>query len=193
MLAYANDHFRDYTLIPFSPPYLPAQKYLHPHRSWHQHTRRLAGKDDRAAGLLQSSLLDSGILQHEYAIKPEDMQWIISTKSSDKGKVSKNESALPEGVPIQFGPEGVDESEMLVAGKVDAVFSAKEPQAYIDGHPKIARLFSDYRQVEGAYFTKTGIFPSCMPWRSVRTSCKTHIVVARGRVPCLLSGKAADV
>jgi 4,5-dihydroxyphthalate decarboxylase len=120
----------------------------------------LQGKTIATAGYSQSSLTwIRGILQHEYGIKPEDMQWIISTKSSDKGKVSKNESALPEGVPIQFGPEGVDESEMLVAGKVDAVFSAKEPQAYIDGHPKIARLFSDYRQVEGAYFTKTGIFP----------------------------------
>jgi len=161
MLAYANNHFRDYTLIPV----FPLRTFRH--KSIFIRTDRginkpedLRGKTVTAAGYSQSSLVwIRGILQHEYGVKPEDMQWIISIKSSDKGKVSKNESALPEGVPIQFGPEGKDESEMLVAGEVDAVFSAKEPQAYIDGHPKIARLFSDYRTIERTYFTKTGIFP----------------------------------
>ncbi len=161
MLAYGNDNFRDYTLIPV----FPLRTFRH--KSIFIRTDRgintpedLRGKTVAAAGYSQSSLVwIRGILQHEYAIKPEDMQWIISTKSSDKGKVSKNESVLPAGVPITFGPEGVDESEMLVAGKVDAVLSAKEPQAYIDGHPKVVRLFSDYRNIERAYFTKTGIFP----------------------------------
>jgi len=161
MLAYANTNFRDYTLIPV----FPLRTFRH--KSLFIRTDRginspgdLRGKTVAAAGYSQSSLTwIRGILFHEYGIKPEDMQWIISRKSSDKGKVSKHESALPEGVPISFGPEGVDESELLVEGKVDAVFSAKEPQAYIDGHPQIARLFSDYREVERAYFTKTGIFP----------------------------------
>ncbi len=161
MLAYANDNFRDYTLIPVFPLRTFRHKsiFVHTDRGIHK-PADLRGKTVAAAGYSQSSLTwIRGILLHEYGIKPEDMQWIISTKSSDKGKVSKNESARPEGVPITFGPEGVDESEMLVAGKVDAVFSAKEPQAYIDEHPKVVRLFSDYRQVERAYFTKTGIFP----------------------------------
>jgi len=161
MLAYANNHFRDYTLIPV----FPLRTFRH--KSIFIRTDRgittpedLRGKTIATAGYSQSSLTwIRGILQHEYGIKPEDMQWIISIKSSDKGKVSKNESALPEGVPITFGPEGVDESELIVAGKVDAVFSAKEPQAYIEGHPKVVRLFSDYRKIERAYFSKTGIFP----------------------------------
>ena len=161
MLSYANQNFRDYTLIPV----FPLRTFRH--KSIFIRTDRgintpedLRGKTVATAGYSQSSLTwIRGILQHEHGVVPKDIQWIISTKSSDKGKVSKNESALPQGVPITFGPEGVDESELLVEGKVDAVFSAKEPQAYIDGHPKIARLFSDYRQVERAYFTKTGIFP----------------------------------
>jgi len=161
MLAYANNNFRDYTLIPVFPlrTFRHRSIFIRTDRGIHT-PEDLRGKTVATAGYSQSSLTwIRGILLHEYGIKPEDMQWIISTKSSDKGKVSKNESALPEGVPITFGPEGVDESEMLVAGEVDAVFSAKEPQAYIDGHPKVVRLFSDYRQVERTYFTKTGIFP----------------------------------
>ena len=161
MLAYANTNFRDYTLIPV----FPLRTFRH--KSMFIRTDRginspsdLKGKTVAAAGYSQSSLVwIRGHLFHEYGIKPEDMQWIISRKSSDKGKVSKHESALPEGVPITFGPEGVDESELLESGKVDAVFSALEPQGYIDGHSKIDRLFSDYDQVERAYFIKTGIFP----------------------------------
>jgi 4,5-dihydroxyphthalate decarboxylase len=161
MLAYANTNFRDYTLIPVFPLRTFRHKSIFIRTDRDINTPEdLRGKTVAAAGYSQSSLVwIRGILQHEYGVKAEEMQWIISKKSSDKGNVSKNESALPEGVPITFGPEGVDESELLVSGKVDAVFSAKEPQAYIDGHPKIARLFSDYRQVERAYFTKTGIFP----------------------------------
>ncbi|MGV7229133.1 MAG: twin-arginine translocation signal domain-containing protein [Nitrospirales bacterium] len=161
MLAYANTNFRDYTLIPV----FPLRTFRH--KSMFIRTDRgintpedLRGKTVAAAGYSQSSLVwIRGILQHEYGVKAEEMQWIISKKSSDKGNVSKNESALPVGVPITMGPEGMDESELLVSGKVDAVFSALEPQAYNDGHPKIARLFSDNRQIERKYFTKTGIFP----------------------------------
>ena len=52
-----------------------------------------------------------------------------------------------------------DESELLALGEVDAVFHAGEPKAYVDGHPKVGRLFPDYRATEQAYFSKTGIFP----------------------------------
>ena len=100
MLAYGNNNFRDIHLDSgFPPAYLSAQKYFHPNRSWHQHTGgTYAERRSLTAGYSQSSLTwIRGILQHEYDLKPEDMQWIISTKSSDKGKVSKNESALPEG------------------------------------------------------------------------------------------------
>ena len=161
MLAYANHNFRDFTLIPV----FPLRTFRH--KSIFIRTDRgiakpedLQGKTVAVAGYSQSSLTwIRGFLLHEYGINPENIQWIISAKSSDKGKVSRYESALPVGVPIQFGPEGKDESDLLVAGDVDAVFSAKEPQAYIDRHPKVVRLFSDYRRIERAYFAKTGIFP----------------------------------
>jgi len=103
-----------------------------------------------------------GIFQDEYGLKPEEMQWIVSSKDSsakDAGKVSKQENIFPKGVPISRGPEGKDESELLASGFVDAIFHAAEPRAYIEGHPKVGRLFPDYRTTERAYFSKTGIFP----------------------------------
>jgi len=164
MLAYANDGFRDYSLLPIFP------LRLFRHKSVFIRTDRnikkpedLRGKKIATAGYSSTSLTwIRGIFQEEYGLKPEDIQWIISSKDSsakEAGKVSKQENTFPKGVPISMGPAGKDESDLLESGEVDAVFHAGEPKGYIQGHPKVGRLFPDYRSVERAYFSKTGIFP----------------------------------
>lgn len=164
MLAFANDNFRDYLLLPIFPI------RLFRHKSIFIRTDRgiekpldLKGKKVATAGYSSTSLTwIRGILHDEYGVKPEDLQWVISRKDSSAeaaGKVSKEESMLPEGVPVQPGPEGLDESELLDSGEVDACFHAAEPQAFTERRPNIGRLFSDYRSTEQDYFTKTGIFP----------------------------------
>jgi 4,5-dihydroxyphthalate decarboxylase len=75
------------------------------------------------------------------------------------GQVSKWEAFVPEGISMEWGEPGKDESELLVSGEIDALFHAIEPQAYVDGHPNIGRLFADPKAVERAYYKKTGIFP----------------------------------
>jgi 4,5-dihydroxyphthalate decarboxylase len=160
MLAYANGGLRDYTLIPVFP------LRVFRHRSIFIRTDRgietpegLRGKTVATPGYSQSSLTwIRGILQHEYGVKPDEMQWII-TAGSDKGKPSTHESALPKNVPIRSGPKGKNESELLDSGEVDAAMVAIEPKVYWEGHPKVARLFPDYRKTEREYFKKTGIFP----------------------------------
>jgi 4,5-dihydroxyphthalate decarboxylase len=66
---------------------------------------------------------------------------------------------MPGGVTIEVGPAGRDESDLLESGEADALFHAAEPRAYVKGHPKVARLFPDFRSVERSYFARTGIFP----------------------------------
>ena len=164
MLAYANDGFRDYTLLPIFPLRLFRHKsvFIRTDRGIEK-PQDLRGKKIATSGYYSTSLTwIRGIFQDEYGLKPEDMQWIVSSKDSsakDAGKVSKQENIFPKGVPIRMGPEGKDESDLLASGEVDATFHAAEPRAYIEGHPKVARLFPDYRSTERAYFSKTGIFP----------------------------------
>ena len=103
-----------------------------------------------------------GIFQDEYGIKPEEINWVTASNDSSAdlaGNISKQEAMVPEGISMRIGPAGKDESDLLESGEVDALFHAAEPRAYAKGHPKVARLFSDYRRIEKVYFKKTDIFP----------------------------------
>ena len=163
-LAFANKGFRDYTLIPVFP------LRLFRHKSIFVRTDRgiekpqdLRGRKVATPGYSSTSLTwIRGIMQQEYGVKPQEIQWIISSKDSSakaSGGASELENVWPKGISIHTGPKGKDESALLVDGDVDALFHAAEPKAYQEGHPKVARLFADSRQTERAYFAKTGIFP----------------------------------
>jgi 4,5-dihydroxyphthalate decarboxylase len=164
MLAYANDGFRDYSLIPVFP------LSVFRHKSIFIRTDRgiskpedLRGKKVATPGFSSTSLTWlRGIVQHEYGVKPEEIQWVQSSEDSTgklAGQVSKQESVIPKGLSVSKGPPGKDESDLLESGEVDALFHAAEPRAYVEGHPKVARLFPDFRKTEREYFAKTGIFP----------------------------------
>ncbi len=164
MIAYANEGFRDYTLLPIFP------LRVFRHKSIYIRTDRgikkpedLRGKKIATPGYSSSSLVwIRGIVQDEYGISPEDVHWVISSKDSAAkatGGPSKQENILPEGLSYSVGPAGKDESDLLESGEVDALFHAAEPRAYMQGHPDIARIFPDSRATEQAYFSNTGIFP----------------------------------
>ena len=164
MLAYANEGFRDYSLIPVFPLRVFRHKSIFINvNSGIKKPGDLRGRKVATPGFSSTSLTWlRGIMQHEYGVRPDEVEWVVSTKDSSagvSGKVSKQESVIPEGLKVSQGPAGKDESDLLVDGDVDALFHAAEPRAYMQGHPDVIRLFSDYRQTERAYYKKTGIFP----------------------------------
>jgi len=164
MLAYANEGFRDYSLLPVFP------LRLFRHKSIFIRTDRgitkpadLKGRKVGTPGFSSTSLTWlRGIMEHEYSVKQGDIEWVVSSKDSSadvSGKISKQESMVPEGLSVSKGPDGKDESQMLVDGDVDALFHAAEPKAYVEGNSIVGRLFPDFRTTERAYFAETGIFP----------------------------------
>src|SRR5260370_42140135 len=48
---------------------------------------------------------------------------------------------------------------MLADGRLDAIVAPRAPSCYVEQRAHIGRLFPDFRDVERAYFAKTGIFP----------------------------------
>jgi len=163
MRAYAEDDFRAYSLLPVFP------LKLFRHKSVFIRTDRgikkpedLRGRIIATPGYASTSLTWlRGLFQDEYGISPNDVEWVIASKDSDErsGKTSAQEQVLPEGLEIRRGPEGMDESELLVSGEVDALFHAAEPRAFREGNPIVARLFPDYWRAESEYFARTRIHP----------------------------------
>jgi len=110
-----------------------------------------------------------GMLQHEYGVRSEDMHWYIGGLDSPTQRplLSLN---LPEKIEVDFLPEGQTLEGMLEAGGLDALISIYIPSSFLNGSPRIARLFPNYKEVEKDYYRRTGIFPIM------------HTVVVRGDV-----------
>lgn len=164
MLAYANNNFRDYTLIPVFPirAYRHKSIFIHADRGINS-PEDLKGKRIGTPGYSSSSLTwIRGLLQDQYGVNPEDVTWVLSNKDSSAdavGKISAEEQVVPEGIHAEYGTPGKDESDLLLSGEVDALFHAAEPKAYVQGNPAVKRLFDDARSTERAYYSETGIFP----------------------------------
>lgn len=164
ILAYANDEFRDYTLLP-----IPVLRLFRHKSIWVRANSGiktpadLRGKKVATVGYSSSGLTHvRGILQEEYGVKPEEIDWIAVGKDSGAnltGGVSQWEKVRPEGVNITDAVKGEDESSLLISGKVDAIFHPAEPKIYQDRNPIIERLFKDHRTVEHDFYRRTGIFP----------------------------------
>ena len=90
-----------------------------------------------------------GMLAHEYGVDLASIQW-FQAGVREPGRVEKVALALPPGLKIQ---RVADRTlvQMLAAGELDAVMSAREIPA--------RRLFADYRTAEAEYWKKTRIFP----------------------------------
>ncbi len=164
ILAYANDEFRDYELLP-----IPVLR-LFRHKSIFVRTNSgietpadLRGKRVATVGYSSSGLTHvRGILEEEYGVSPNEIEWVSTQNDSASnltGGVSDWEKVRPEGVTIIDAPEGEDESSLLISGQVDAILHPAEPKVYQDRNPIVKRLFTDHRTVEKEFYQRTGMFP----------------------------------
>jgi 4,5-dihydroxyphthalate decarboxylase len=48
---------------------------------------------------------------------------------------------------------------MIESGEIDAMMSPRMPTCFLNGSPRVRRLFPNYKQAEMEYFRKTGLFP----------------------------------
>ncbi|WP_238019784.1 hypothetical protein KZZ52_43785 [Dactylosporangium sp. AC04546] len=63
------------------------------------------------------------------------------------------------GIEVEPVGPGRTLASMLVAGEIDALYSARMPLPFAHGDPSVRRLFGDPRRVEEAYFADSGVFP----------------------------------
>jgi 4,5-dihydroxyphthalate decarboxylase len=98
------------------------------------------------------------MLSDEYGVKPTDVHWRIGGLDRPEFLQFVPEDA-PKDIQIEPIPPGCTLSQMLVEGKIDAIFTAATPKCWRDKAANVARLFPNYCAAELAYYKKTGIFP----------------------------------
>ena len=164
ILAYANDEFRDYVLLP-----IPVLRLFRHKSIWVrtdagiEKPEDLRGRRVATVGYSSSGLTHvRGLLADEYGVMPEEIEWVSTQKDSAAnltGGVSAWEKVRPEGVKIIDAPADEDESTLLLSGQVDAILHPAEPRVYQQRNPMVKRLFEDHRTVEQDFYRRTGIFP----------------------------------
>ena len=99
-----------------------------------------------------------GMLEHDYGIKSEDMHWFMGglTGTPDKQLIPMN---LPSAIKLDYLKQGQALEDMLAAGELDALLSLFIPNMFINGSPRIARLFPNFKEVERDYYERTKILP----------------------------------
>jgi 4,5-dihydroxyphthalate decarboxylase len=160
---YINEDFRSYTLIPvfISRTFRHRNVFVHVD-SGIEKPEDLRGKRVGTPGYgFSANTWIRGFLLDEYGVKADEMQWIETTESSDGAKLSPklDRHYLPGDFPLVKGPPGVDESELLLSGGCDALITAITPRAFLEGNPKVKRLFPNVRATEQDYYRKTRVFP----------------------------------
>jgi len=107
---------------------------------------------------MTAALWARGLLDDEYGVPPSAMEW-FQGGLHEPGREEKLTLNLPADISMRAIAPGATLNAMLCEGEIDAVMTARAPRAFIEGDPRIVRLFPNYRQDEQAYFRKTGIFP----------------------------------
>ena len=99
-----------------------------------------------------------GILSEYHDLQPTDVVW-KSGGLEEPGREERTKLKDIPGVDLSPIPHDRSLSELLLSGEIDALISARAPSCYLNGNPKVSRLFEDYPRVEAEYFKQTQRFP----------------------------------
>jgi 4,5-dihydroxyphthalate decarboxylase len=109
---------------------------------------RIGGTNFQPAG----NIWVRGILEEEYGVRHDDVTWY-----TERGE--DIDFAPHEGLRVVRIPENKTLDQMLFDAELDALLQPEFPKPFLEGDPRMVRLFPNYKEVELDYFQRTGIFP----------------------------------
>ena len=99
-----------------------------------------------------------GILSDHYGVPAESVSYFTGGEE-EPNRDEKLKLDLPPNIKVQpIGPTQTL-TQMLHAGEIDALYTARMPSSFLKGDGKVVRLFPDYPEVERAYWRETKRFP----------------------------------
>jgi 4,5-dihydroxyphthalate decarboxylase len=99
-----------------------------------------------------------GILADEYDVPVSSAKY-FSGGEEEPGRPEKIALSLPPEIRVEAIPPTKTLSQMLGAGEIDALYTARKPSTFLRGTGSVRRLFEDFQIVEREYYLKTKIFP----------------------------------
>jgi 4,5-dihydroxyphthalate decarboxylase len=93
-----------------------------------------------------------GLLHHQYGVAPQDIHWF--RRRSEHVAID-----MPLGVRIDNIAKDETLDGLIEEGKLDALAVTSAPRPFLQGSPRVRRLFPDCRAVEAEYYRETRIFP----------------------------------
>jgi 4,5-dihydroxyphthalate decarboxylase len=98
-----------------------------------------------------------GLLQHDYGIAPQEIQW-VQAGVEQPGRKDRVHFEPPAGIHLETVNDKTL-NEMIESGEIAAMISARMPSCFVKGSPGVRRLFPDFKKVEMDYFRRTRLFP----------------------------------
>jgi len=117
-----------------------------------------------------------GMLAEFYGVDLTKVRW-VQAGVNQPGRAEKVELKLPAGIRYESRSDA-SLSDLLAKGEIDAVMSARMPDAFAQRPGEIVRLFPNYRDEEMRYFRATRVFPIMHAIAIRRTVFERHPWVA---------------
>jgi len=128
-----------------------------------------------------------GWLMHNVGVSLNTIKW-VQAGVDQPGRRDPVSSRLPRGVVVEPRPDRTL-TDMLLAGEIDAMITARPPRCFLDGAAGVRRLFPNYREEEERYFAETGIFPIMHVIALKRQVYESHPWVARNLMDAFEAAK----
>lgn len=117
-------------------------------------TGRLVGVREYS---MTAALVARGVLEDEYGLAARDVRWRYGP--ADGKDAPPIVRVRPRGVELEPIGAPSNLSDALAEGAIDAMVAYKPPKCFVEGHPKVRRLFEDYRAIEQDYGRRSGAIP----------------------------------
>jgi 4,5-dihydroxyphthalate decarboxylase len=117
----------------------------------------LAGSTIGIPEWAQTASIYTRSLLEECGVELTGVRW-VQAGVNQPGRTEKVALDLPDG--IRYRAQATSSlNELLLAGEIDAVMSARPPASFFDEPAPVRQLFADPRAEEQAYYRRTGVFP----------------------------------
>lgn len=137
---------------------------------------------------MTAAVWQRGHLQNDYGVDLSTIHWVEGAINSPGSHGVP--TIIPPGTQFEINNSGKSLSELLAEGKVDATLGTHLPDSRFTSKD-VVRLFPDFKEVEKAYYKRTGIFPIMHLIAIKRDVYEKHPFIAQGLYRAFCESKRA--